>query len=306
MGVHFTPRERSAMHRLLSDNSREIVLKTDCHGFILEAALAIDRIEDPLTGRLIGRNLFDLVHPHWQQAVRADHAAAIAERRHLARIELPLLISEHRERWFELQLGCLQDDVGAVYGTVGILRNIDERRALEDKLFAAAMTDPLTGLTNRRAFVAMLQHLVERQVDGCVAMFEIDHFKTINMRHGQAMGDEVLIVFGELLRTLMRSEDIVSRIGGQTLGVLLPRISPAQAQTVCTRVIETLSEVRNTSSAGTFCITASAGLTSLAGSLDDTIKRCELALFMAKAKGRNRLETDNGPRFPWLSDQRVA
>jgi diguanylate cyclase (GGDEF)-like protein/PAS domain S-box-containing protein len=306
MGVHFTPRERSAMHRLLSDNSRDIVLKTDCGGFILEAALAIERLDDPLTGRLIGRNLFDLVHPGWQEAVRADHATAIRERRDQARIELPMLISEHRERWFELQLSCVFDEDGEVYGTVGIMRNIEERRVLEDKLFAAAMTDPLTGLTNRRAFVAMLQHLVDRRYDGCVAMFEIDHFKTINMRHGQAMGDEVLIVFGELLRTLMRSEDIVSRIGGQTLGVLLPRVSPTQAQTICTRVIETLGDVRNTSSAGTFCITASAGLTSLAGSLDETMKRCELALFMAKAKGRNRLETDTGPRFAWLSDQRVA
>jgi diguanylate cyclase (GGDEF)-like protein/PAS domain S-box-containing protein len=306
MGVHFTPRERSALHRLLSDNSRDIVLKTDCHGFILEAALAIERLDDELTGRLIGRNLFDLVHPSWQHSVRADHATAIAERRDQARIELPILVSEHRERWFELQLGCLLDDAGEVYGTVGIMRNIEERRLLEDKLFAAAMTDPLTGLTNRRAFVAMLQHLVDRQIDGCVAMFEIDHFKTINMRHGQAMGDEVLIVFADLLRTLMRSEDIVSRVGGQTLGVLLPRLAPAQAEVVCTRVIETLSEVRNTAASGTFCITASAGLASVAGSLDETMKRAELALFLAKAKGRNRLEMDNGPRFPWLSDQRVA
>jgi diguanylate cyclase (GGDEF)-like protein/PAS domain S-box-containing protein len=294
------------MHRLLSDHSRDIVLKTDCAGFILEAAAALERIDDPLSDRLIGRNLFDLVHPAWQGAVRADHAAAIAGRRDQARIEFPILAGEQGERWFELQLGCLLDERGEVYGTLGIMRNIEERRRLEDKLFAAAMTDPLTGLTNRRAFVAMLQHLVDRSIEGCVAMFEIDHFKTINMRYGQAMGDEVLIVFADLLRTLMRSEDIVSRIGGQTLGVLLPRLAPEQAETLCRRIVQTLSEVQNTASSGTFCITASAGLARIDGSLDETIKRGELALFMAKAKGRNRLEIDRGPGRNWLQDARVA
>lgn len=170
---------------------------------------------------------------------------------------------------------------------------------MQEQIFAAAMTDPLTGLTNRKAFIAMLQHLVDTRVGGCLALFDIDHFKTINMKYGQAVGDEVLVVFADLLRTLMRSEDTISRIGSESIGILLPRARADQAEAICARVVTTLSEVRQTAGSQRLAITASAGVARIEGSLDDTLKRAELALFFAKAKGRNRLEMDEGLHFPW-------
>jgi GGDEF domain-containing protein len=87
------------------------------------------------------------------------------------------------------------------------MRSIDERRCLEEQLFTAAMTDPLTGLTNRQAFIAMLQHLVDQRIDGCLAVFDIDHFRAINMQYGQFAGDDVLVVFAELVRDMMRKQE---------------------------------------------------------------------------------------------------
>jgi diguanylate cyclase (GGDEF)-like protein len=297
MGVQFTPRERTAMQALVAENVRDILLKTDAQGTIVEAGLVNDRVFDPLPVRLVRRSLCEVVHPQWAQTVMTDHAAALAGREERIRLEFPLQIDGLRDGWYELRLSRLADDRGRAYGTVGILRSIEERRSLEDKLFAASLTDPLTGLSNRQAFVAMVQHLIERRARGSLALFAIDHLKQINMRYGQAVGDEVLVVFADLVRTVMRSQDIVSRIGGETLAVLLPGCDPARAEAPCRRVVETLGQGCGDPLSGGFSVTASAGLARIEGSLDHTLKRAELALFHARAKGRNRLEIDGARRL---------
>lgn len=213
-------------------------------------------------------------------------------------VEFPALTKDEGERWFEMQVRCLTDEQDTIYGALCVMRSIDERRRYQSELFAAAMTDPLTGLTNRKAFIDMLGHLVDGKVSGCLALFSIDHFRTINMQYGQAVGDQVLVVFAELLRTLVRADDIVSRVGGESLAVLLPNTSPDEAEAVCRRIVVALAEIREAGGATCLSITASAGVSRIEKSLDDTIKRAELALFFAKTKGRNRLEVDGAGRFP--------
>lgn len=299
MAVKFSLKDSSALYRLLAENTSDIILKTDGDGFIVHASPGITQLGLALPGLLIGPHILDLVHPSAKAAVQAEYEAAIAGREDGAWVEFPALTADKQKRWFALKLRCLSDDRGSVYGVLGMMRSIEERRDIEDKLFAATMTDPLTGLTNRQAFVAMLQHLVERKVGGCLAIFDIDHFKTINMQYGQSIGDEVLVIFSELMRSMMRPEDIISRIGGESLGVLLPNVTPDQAEAICQRIVATLTEMRRAAGPDGLAITASAGVSRIATSLDDTIRRAELALFFAKAQGRNRLEMDNGKAFPW-------
>jgi diguanylate cyclase (GGDEF)-like protein/PAS domain S-box-containing protein len=299
MGVNFTPKDTSVLYSLLAEDTAHIILKTDCQGFIVHASAGISRLGLRLDEQLIGHHLVDLVHPSSAAAVKAEHDAAIAGRQGGRWTEFLALTSTGEERWFEIQIRALMDDQDRTSGAISVMRSIEERRALEEQLFAAALTDPLTGLTNRTAFIAMLQHLVDRRIGGCLALFDIDHFKSINMQFGQSVGDEVLVVFADMMRAMMRSDDIISRIGGESLGVLLPRATPDQAEALCARVIATLSEIRQTAGSDSLSITASAGVARIEGSLDDTLKRGELALFFAKAKGRNRLEMDEGLRFPW-------
>lgn len=292
MGVEYTSRETSTLRRLLAENATDIILKTDREGFILYASPAIERWGLPLPNTLIGSHLVHLAHPSAEAALRAEHEAVVAGRDDGRWIEFLGLAADGAARWFEIQMRSLADEGGAVYGAVAIMHSIEERRSYEERLFTASMTDPLTGLTNRPAFITMLGHLVDKRVGGCLAIFDIDHFKSINMQYGQSAGDEVLVVFADLLRTLMRGQDIISRIGGQSLGVLLPHAPPEQAEAICRRIIATLSEARRAGGPASRAITASAGVAEIFGSLDDTIKRAELALFLAKAKGRNRLEVD--------------
>jgi len=294
MGLKFTLQESSALYRLLAEGTTDIILKTDREGFIVHASSAIERLGLLPQGMLIGPHILDLVHPSRAAEIKAEHEAVIGGRQSGRWIEFPARSGGRSDRWFEIQMRGLADDEGEAYGALAVMRSIEERRAFEERLFNAAMTDPLTGLTNRPAFIAMLQHLVEQGTGGCLALFDIDHFKAINMKYGQSVGDEVLVVFSDFLRTLTRSSDIISRVSGESLGVLLPRASPDQAEEICRRIIATLSEIRRTAGPDALTITVSAGVARIGESLDSTIRRAELALFFAKTKGRNRLEMEGG------------
>lgn len=298
MGVGFTSKEGSALYALLANNTADIILKTDRQGFIVHASPAIEQLGVILPTMLIGPHILDLVHPSSAVAIRLEHEATIGGRPGRKWIEVPALTQERQQRWFEMQFRCLTDDNGQIYGALGVMRSIEQRRSLEERLVAAELTDSLTGLTNRKAFDAMLQHLVDQQVTGCLALLDIDHLKTINMRYGHAAGDGVLVAFANLLQDLVRPDDIISRIGGEGLAVLFPEASADQAEVVCRRLIAAVPELPCAADVKGLNLTASAGVSPIGKSLDDTVKRAALALFFAKAKGRNRVEMDNAIRFP--------
>lgn len=290
MGVHFTSRERSVLFGLLADNATDIILKTDRRGFIVNASPSLERLGIRLPGLLIGPHLFDLAAPSCKPTIQAEHEAVLNRRQDSDWVEFSARTADNRPAWFAIRMCCLTDQHGEAYGTLSMMRSIQERRTLEDRLFAAEMTDPLTGLTNRRAFIAMMQHLIDTRAGGCVALFDIDRLMTINMQYGQAAGDELIATFAEFLRTLVRQEDTVSRIGGENFGVLLPRVTPDRAEAMVGRIVRTLSDIAGKPAENCPSITASAAVARIGRSLDATLKQAEIALFIAKAKGRNRVE----------------
>lgn len=300
MEVDFTLRESFALYELLAHKASDIILKIDREGYVVHASPSIRQWgfllpDDP--GRL---HMLDLVHPSSTSSVRACFEALL-DNDGEAWAEFPAQTNGDGEQWFEMGLRRIP---GEHHQAIGIMRSIQERKGLEDKLFIAAMTDPLTGLTNRKAFVSMLRHLIDRETDGCLAIFAIDYFQAINIRFGQTFGDQVLMTFSELLRSLMRAEDIVSRIGGESLGVILPGTTPDQTEAACRRVIATLGEIGETVGADGVQITASVGVARIGKSLDATMKQAEVALFLARAKGRNRLEMGSGQRLPWETQRK--
>jgi diguanylate cyclase (GGDEF)-like protein/PAS domain S-box-containing protein len=291
MVMNFTIQESSALYGLLAECTSDIILKTDCNGFIVHASPAFERHGFRLAGGH-APNLLDLVEPSHRDDVSRAHLDALQGREGGHWIEFPAVTTDERQHWFEINTRALRNERGDIYGALSVMRSIDERRHLKDQLFAATYTDPLTGLTNRAAFISMLEHMIDKKMDGCLALFSIDFFRTINMKYGQSAGDEVLVVFADLLREMLRSEDIVSRIGSERFAVLLPRTTPEQAQAICNRVVTTLADLRHKVGESRFAITASASIAHIGDTLDSTIERAELALFCAKAKGRNRLEME--------------
>ena len=292
MRIEFTLHERSALYGLLADHSSDIILKTDRRGFVLAASPALERLGLALPALLIGPHLRDLVHPGYCSLIEAEHRAAIAGTGSGAWLELPAGPGGHSEQWFETQLRPMADIRGRIYGALVVMRCIARRKSLEERLFAAEFTDPLTRLTNRTAFVTMLDHLVARPHGAAaLALFDIDRFMTLNMRFGQNAGDDLLRAFAGLLRALTRSEDIISRVGGERFAVIMPGLAPEAAAAQCRPIVETLAEAGGAAVGGDFAVSTSVGIASIARSTDSTVRHAELALFMAKAKGRSRIET---------------
>ena len=150
------------------------------------------------------------------------------------------------------------------------------------------MTDPLTGLCNRRGFTA-LATASDSQHEQCVIAIDIDHFKKINDLYGHDAGDAALVRLASLLRQACRTGDVVSRFGGEEFILLLPHTTLADAAGIAERIRETVSAT-TFPFAGTMTISAGvASLTEEGSDRESLIRRADEALYKAKAAGRNRV-----------------
>jgi diguanylate cyclase (GGDEF)-like protein len=170
------------------------------------------------------------------------------------------------------------------------------RERLQQRLTTEAMTDPLTGLPNRRAWDCTLQeYLAAKNADQplCMAVLDLDHFKRINDSHGHVVGDRVLQVVGVALRDSLRGGDFVARLGGDEFGLLLPVPSPLVGIGIVDRVRRRLPTALE--QAALPVVTASAGCHVLSGSVgaplpcpDILLDAADQALQQAKRAGRDR------------------
>jgi len=130
----------------------------------------------------------------------------------------------------------------------------------------------------------------QRQAErGCVALFDLDHFKHINDRHGHAAGDAVLIAFVKLARRIVRDGDCVGRLGGEEFAVFMKGASFDQALRICERLrIGCAEEITLRGEAGR--VTVSAGIAAMDGAPASLVlERADNALYRAKRAGRNPL-----------------
>ncbi|WP_322893858.1 MULTISPECIES: diguanylate cyclase [unclassified Yoonia] len=173
------------------------------------------------------------------------------------------------------------------------------RRNLRDGL-QAAVTDPLTGLFNRRYVDHHLDRMREQSIAAgralAVMMIDIDHFKAINDSYGHAAGDRVLVAMAQRLQTNLRAVDLVARIGGEEFLVALPRTTAAQAQGAANRlrhlVSETPFDLGEAHAPAQVTISVGVALSDDAEPEQDTGRMCDLAdaaLYRAKSAGRDRV-----------------
>ena len=157
-----------------------------------------------------------------------------------------------------------------------------------------ATTDALTGTLNRRGFAfeaaVLLAHCRRRGKDVCLLMLDVDHFKSVNDHYGHATGDRVLKFVADVLRDVVRDEDIICRFGGEEFLLLFPETDLSQAEAVAERIRSKIeASVADTQS--NCQITVSIGCTQISDDEDlvRAITRGDDALYDAKNKGRNRV-----------------
>ena len=293
--------------RSVVENIGEVIFRIDAHG--RWAYL------NPAWQSLTGQPIAASIGRPWLELIEQDERADLVERanavlrgdesstRRVVRLKTPT-----GPRWVELLIQGLHGKDGRTAGATGTLRDIDDRKRLEEHVITAkrraeqrareatllASTDELTGIANRRAFMGQL----DREIAGAtefgwplaVALFDVDHFKSVNDRYGHAVGDRVLQSIAARAAAVVRGGDLVGRLGGEEFGILMPGASREEAAIVAERLrvaMETAREPAESLPA----VTVSVGIATHEGqrSAAELLAAADAALYAAKGAGRNRV-----------------
>lgn len=186
---------------------------------------------------------------------------------------------------------------GPVY--VAIVRDVTEAVRARQELFALATKDALTGLRNRRYFLEGAETefaRARRHGRGfSLLIIDADHFKRVNDTYGHAAGDRCLQGLAEVCNRSLREVDLIGRLGGEEFAVAMPEADLATARLVAERLRQQIAENEVAGEDGPLRITVSIGVSSALPedkSLDQTLRRADQALYVAKNGGRNRVAVD--------------
>ena len=208
--------------------------------------------------------------------------------------ETERLTKDGRRLEIALSLSPIKDELGAVVGFSGIGRDITEHRRAEDRIRRLALHDPLTGLPNRVLFQDRLrQALAEaRRHDRQTALLllDLDHFKDINDTLGHTAGDRLLMEAARRLDGCVRATDTVARLGGDEFALILTELRmPGDAAVVARKAVRAIAECFRLEDQEVNT-TASVGIAIFPTDSDDPdqlLRDADLALYRAKAEGRN-------------------
>lgn len=207
---------------------------------------------------------------------------------------------------------------GRVVRLAGLLQDITERKRAEAEINSLAFYDPLTGLPNRRLLMERLQKAVAASTRhghyGAIFFIDLDNFKLVNDTLGHDMGDLLLKETARRLLSCLREQDIVGRLGGDEFVVMLEYLSTEaqeatdEAQLVGKKILDLLNQPYLLQDKALHT-TPSIGITLFAnfhGSIDELLKQADLAMYQAKAAGRNNLQFfDNAMQHSFTTHSRL-
>lgn len=308
-------RVSEARHRMLADNARDVIWTMAPDGRITYISPSIEQVRG-FTAEEAMQQTIEEIHPPSSQAVSlgyftrliADLAAGRAPQSF--RGELEYLCKDGSTIWTEVMAHPILSQ-GQLVEILGVTRDISEHKRLvlelqqakeaaeqanaalqhaNTELAKIATTDALTGIWNRRHFLEMANTLKLQATryghSLSLLLLDIDHFKSINDRHGHPIGDQVLIELSRRLQPAVRATDVLARWGGEEFVLLSPGCGAHEA----VRLAEKLRAlVADRPFAGVGGVTISLGAAELQPNepIESLFKRVDTALYEAKAAGRN-------------------
>jgi len=279
--------------RTLVQSSSDLIVVVDAEGALRYLAPSAERILGRSFAAALDRPFADLFHPEDRLRLRLFLAQAALSSGVSGSVELR---TSSATGWITME--AVATNLLAepeIAGIVLSLRDIRERKALEDELMQRALHDPLTGLANRALFRDRLHRARHRsQRDGsrfAVLVADLDDFKAVNDGLGHPAGDQVLVEMAHRLGGLIRDTDTAARLGGDEFAILLEGIrgdeGPQRAAQAMLRASVTpfalmSREVR---------LSASVGVALSTPELDDdeVLRQADLALYHAKESGKGRV-----------------
>jgi diguanylate cyclase (GGDEF)-like protein/PAS domain S-box-containing protein len=283
--------------RSLAENSTDVNMVVNSAGTVTFESSAVERVLGFGPETSIGQPAFARVNESDRSSADRLLADVIRTPGAEATTEIRLAHADGTYRWTEVVLKNVIDDP-AVEGVVVNYRDVTQRRQLEEELRHQAFHDSLTGLANRALFIDRLQHAMSRKrgfaLPLAVLFIDLDDFKTINDSLGHTEGDAVIVAVARRLQEVLRSGDTIARMGGDEFAVVVEDAVEGDAPAdVAARILDALQAPFGLGKRDLF-VRASVGLTAWHSSdetADDLIRNADIAMYTAKANGKNRIET---------------
>ncbi|MBR1284598.1 diguanylate cyclase [Bradyrhizobium sp. AUGA SZCCT0177] len=293
-------RQSESHYRLLADNIADVVILLNGRGTLRYVSHSVEQMLGVRPQDLVGKSCFDMVHPEDKQGVMAA-SARLNGSGAISTAEFRTYRADGSIVWVESNFKQASErDNPAEAEFVGVLRDITERKRMEDelnllnrRLTQLAATDGLTGLTNRRTFDGFLARQYEACEEISVLLFDIDNFKGYNDTYGHQAGDRCLQAVARAIGdATSNTTGLSARYGGEEFAVVLPNISEDDALKVAESIRLTVRALGlpNTAANRGF-VTISAGIATRTRATPGEaalVGEADAALYEAKRLGRNR------------------
>ncbi len=274
-------------------NASDVIMIVDADGRIEYASPAVQRTFGLWHDDLVGRRLGEI----WREADRDRIASFLAEVTATQSIPIgpvELSVGTSSRRFILECVGSNLLDDPAVKGLALNLRDVTERKALEDQLRQLAFHDPLTLLANRSLFRNRVEHALDlsrRTQDRlAVLMIDLDNFKNVNDSLGHDVGDRLLQTAAQRLVKCTRAADTVARLGGDEFAVLLEGVSTIeQAEQIASSVTEAF-RMPLAIDGNDLLVTTSVGvaLSEPGHDTEHLLRNADIAMYNAKSAGKGR------------------
>ena len=254
------------------------------------------------SGRIEDCNLIEHVHPEDAETALDVLTFAAAESRTSAgpsvrQREVRMRTEDGRMVWVLMSAAAVRGTSPADAEIVAQFEDFTARRAAEEALSDQAMRDAVTGLPNRRALHERMDSALQRlrRHPGMVTVMfcDLDHFKDINDSLGHAVGDQLLVEVAGRLRSALRPEDTIARLGGDEFVALGEGITDESAAMLMAMRLQDRLSIPWLHAQQAYRPTMSVGIamtTDAEVSVDELLRRADLAMYRAKEGGRNRIE----------------
>ena len=275
---------------ILVENMQEGILVVDLQLRILDFNPAFEKIINQSLSGSVGKEALSIL-PELKQVFKKNKQADDSQ-------NFEIMDFSYKEKYYEIRLAPLAVSLNSVSGYLFIFTDITVRKEAEKALQHLAVTDPLTGLFNRRHFLNIAERELQlsRRHSKPIAflMLDLDRYKFFNDTYGHAAGDLLMKSIVAVCLQNLRATDVFCRYGGDEFYIMLPETNQEQACNLAERLHEAVRKTPVKLGETEVKMTLSIGVSALNGSeqnisLNDLLERADTAMYKAKQSGRDRI-----------------